>query len=302
VRRGIRERLEFIDFRLFWEGRINRSDIIDQFDISIPQASKDLSDYDTAAPGNLIYDASAKRYFAAATFKPHFITPNADYYLLQLRNIADHTVPVEQTLLSAIPAAESMPIPLRRVNVHALRAVLRAIERKRAINIFYQSMNEARPAAVWRWIVPHALAHDGLRWHVRAFCVETAKFKDFVLPRFLDAGEERDTDVQSTDDRPWNEYFSVVLVPNPALSAQQQRVIADDYCMEYRQISIRLRKAMIYYFEKRLRLDVADVMDDPKETPVVVLNKEAFFEVICELDPSSVKRRARLQRVNILPG
>lgn len=53
LRWGIERRLEFIDFRLFWEGRINRSDLTDQFGISTPQASADLARYQEMAPSNL---------------------------------------------------------------------------------------------------------------------------------------------------------------------------------------------------------------------------------------------------------
>ena len=45
ARWGQERRLEFIDFRLYWEGRINRSDLIDFFGISVPQASLDLAKY-----------------------------------------------------------------------------------------------------------------------------------------------------------------------------------------------------------------------------------------------------------------
>ena len=30
---GVERRLEFIEFRLFWEGGVNRSDITDMFDV-----------------------------------------------------------------------------------------------------------------------------------------------------------------------------------------------------------------------------------------------------------------------------
>jgi hypothetical protein len=43
-------RLEFIEFRLFWEGVLNRADIIDYFGVSVPQASNDLSRYQELAP------------------------------------------------------------------------------------------------------------------------------------------------------------------------------------------------------------------------------------------------------------
>lgn len=284
VRRGVKERLEFIDFRLFWEGRINRADIMDRFAISTPQASKDLSLYQSIAQGNLFYDVSAKRYLASPSFTPRFIEPNADSFLIQLRNIADHTLPVEDTWLGLAPSAEAMPIPSRRVSVPVLRAVLKAIEKRTAVRVLYQSMNEQRPGPMWRWLVPHALAHDSLRWHVRAFCEETKIFKDFLLSRCVDIGEERTTEIKASQDKYWNEHFSVVLVPNPVLSSEQQEVVAQDYCMEYGQIAVPVRKALLYYFNKRLRLDVAKEKDLTKETPVVVLNDRAFQDVLAEMD------------------
>jgi predicted DNA-binding transcriptional regulator YafY len=286
LRRGIKERLEFIDFRLFWVGRINRSDIMDRFAISTPQASKDLSLYESMASGNLIYDVSAKRYLASPAFSPRFIAPNADGFLMQLRNISDHTLPVEETWLGALPSAESMPIPNRRVSVNVLRAVISSIERHHALKVLYQSLNNDRPGPMWRWIVPHALVHDGLRWHVRARCEETNKFKDFLLSRCLDSSEERETEVRALEDKYWNERFSVILVPNPLLTPPQQEVVAQDYCMEYGQIAVSLRKALVYYFNKRLRLDVAKAIDKPKETPVIVLNEKAFQDVLAEVESS----------------
>jgi hypothetical protein len=286
VRRGVKERLEFIEFRLFWEGRINRSDIMERFDISTPQASKDLSLYETVAPGNLVYDVSAKRYLASPTFEPRLIAPNSDSFLIQLRNIADRTAPLAETWLGVVPAAEVMPIPTRRVDVFVLRAVLKAIEKQTALRVFYQSMNENRPGPMWRWIVPHALAHDSLRWHVRAFCEEAKIFKDFLLSRCLKTDEERVTRVNAGQDKYWNETFSVVLVPNPALSPEQQEIVAQDYCMEYGQVAVPVRKALLYYFNKRLRLDVARENDRTKETPVVVMNERAFQDALREMEPS----------------
>jgi predicted DNA-binding transcriptional regulator YafY len=284
VRRGVKERLEFIDFRLFWEGRINRSDIMDRFDISTPQASKDLSLYESLAPGNLSYDVSAKRYLASSSFTPRFIEPSADGFLMQLRNVSDRTLPIGETWLGILPCAEAMPIPSRRVSVQVLRSVIKAIEKQMALRVQYQSMSEHRLGPMWRWIVPHALAHDGLRWHVRAFCEESKGFKDFLLSRCLEAGEERKTEIKASQDKYWNEYFSVVLVPNPVLSPDQQEVVAQDYCMEYGQIAVPVRKALLYYFNKRLRLDVAKAIDRAKETPVVVLNDRAFQDVLAEMD------------------
>jgi hypothetical protein len=73
---GVERRLEFIEFRLFWEGGVNRSDIIEMFDVSVPQASKDLTLYQERAPKNAVYDKSAKRYVASDVFQPCFLRPD----------------------------------------------------------------------------------------------------------------------------------------------------------------------------------------------------------------------------------
>jgi predicted DNA-binding transcriptional regulator YafY len=282
MRRGVIERLEFIEFRLFWEGRINRSDIIDRFKISTPQASKDLSLYEAEAPGNLIYDTSGKRYLAAPNFQAKFFQPDAANYLAQLRNVADHTVTTEETWLDVLPESEAMPIPHRRVSVQVLRSIIGAIRNRTSLDVRYQSMNEQRSGPMWRTISPHALGHDGLRWHVRAFCHLDKRFKDFLLSRCLESGNEHEAGVSAREDKYWNEFFSVVLIPNPKLSADQQAVISQDYCMEYGQIAIPVRKALLYYFRKRLRLDVAEAIDDDRETPVVVLNQKAFDDAVAK--------------------
>ena len=74
---NIEKRLEFIDFRLYWEGRINRSDLTDFFGVSVPQASTDLAQYQEMAPNNTVYDKTLKTYVAASSFEPQFFTPSA---------------------------------------------------------------------------------------------------------------------------------------------------------------------------------------------------------------------------------
>lgn len=282
MRWGVEKRLEFIEFRLFWEGGINRADIMETFGVSVPQASKDLRLYEENAPGNLIYDRSEKRYFAAPAFKPAFLKPEADLYLAQLKAGSDRALSSGETWLSATPDFDTMPVPHRRIDVRVLRSVLAAIRNNRSIEIHYQSMNAARPDAKWRRITPHAFGDDGLRWHVRAFCHVDNKFKDFLLSRVLDARHEGELGAQAAEDKFWNEQFEVVLSPNPDLSERQREVIAQDYDMVDGRVTVPVRKALLYYFRKRLRLDVADALDNPQEVPVVVANKEAFASALAE--------------------
>jgi hypothetical protein len=65
---GLERRLQFIDFRLRWEGRLNRTDLVEHFGLSIPQVSLDIAKYAELAPGNLTYDRSSKTYVAGTEF------------------------------------------------------------------------------------------------------------------------------------------------------------------------------------------------------------------------------------------
>ena len=52
--------------------------------------------------------------------------------------------------------------------------------------------------------------------------------------------------------------------------------------MEDGRISVPVRKALLYYFQKRLRLDVSSELDKPHETPIVVSNRAEFDAALAE--------------------
>tara|TARA_R100001509_G_scaffold94314_4_gene54558 strand:- start:1397 stop:2284 length:888 start_codon:yes stop_codon:yes gene_type:complete len=273
---GVQRRLEFIEFRLYWEGQINRGDISDTFGVSTPQASTDLSAYREVAPENLVYDSSLKVYRASDQFEPQLIKPDANQYLSQLRTFSrDKT---SDTWLGDIPDLDAMPIPFRKVEPSILRTALTAIKAKRSLEIFYHSMNDEYPEPMWRAISPHALASDGLRWHIRALCHRSRTFKDFILSRCRDCKLADDALAKADDDWQWREFLEVKLIPNPKLSAEQQKTIAMDYEMHDGKRVMSIRKALFYYFKKRLRLDIAEQVDHPKETPVIVENYETLLK------------------------
>lgn len=282
MRWGLEKRLQFIEFRIYWEGGINRADLIEQFGISVPQASKDLNLYEEKAPGNLAYDKSKKRYLASADFKPAFLVPKSNLYLAQLQSANDHTGVLQEAWLSFVPDFDAMPMPRRRINAEILRSVVAAIRNERSLEVEYQSMNANRSCPQWRWITPHALGSDGLRWHVRAFCHFDEKFKDFILSRCSGARNEDAPGATAEVDIYWREKFDVLLVPNPVLKDAQRQVIEQDYEMQNGELLVSVRKALLYYFQKRLRFDVSNERDQPHETPVVISNRAEFDSALAE--------------------
>lgn len=274
LRWGVEQRLAFIETRLFWEGGVNRADIVATFDVSVPQASKDLSLYQEQAPNNVRYDSARKRYVATDGFAPVFIKLDADAYLRDRAQMEGEPTAEELVL------AERLPIPTRRINPEALRLIVAAVRERQSLEIKYQSMSPNRPEPFWRRVSPHAFAHDGMRWHVRAYCHRDERFLDFIVSRCLRARDFGHQAKSQADDAVWNSRFGVVLTPNPMLSPSQQQVVADDYGMAEGEVAIPVRCALLYYFNKRLRLDVGN--DRAGETPVVVKNRADFDAALAE--------------------
>jgi len=272
LRWGVEQRLEFIEFRLFWEGHVNRSDLMDQFGVSVNQASTDLNRYIGFAPDNMVYDKSARSYVRGPGFKPQFLEPDASRYLAQLRSVADGILDREDSWIPDLPSFASAPTPVRGVNPVTLRSVVGAIRRSEAIEVKYQSLSSPDPR--WRWIAPHAIAFDGFRWHTRAFCRTDDCFKDFLLSRILEIRGSRESETTAADDRDWHSEVTLEVGPHPDLSETQAKVIALDYGMRGGKAKIKVRRALLYYALRRLGLDTAPEARRPQDQQIVLLNKD----------------------------
>lgn len=269
IRWGSGRRFQFIETRLFWEGRVNRSDLTNNFGISVPQATADLARYQDLAPGNMDYDTKAKAYIATPQFTPRFADLSSDNFLTQFKLVAEGIMPREELSSSSALEFAIVPTPTRIVDKDILRAIFRSIISREQIEIYYQSMS--RPEPIWRWVTPHALAYDGFRWHARAFCHLTKAFKDFLLTRVLDTGERRSHAIDHEMDREWSLFVNLKVGPHPQLSEDQRRIVELDYGMENGCFELKTRAALLYYVNKRLGLNGAE-QRDPQEQQIVLLN------------------------------
>lgn len=270
LRWGVERRMEFIDFRLYWEGRINRADLMRFFGVSVQQASADIARYQELAPENLTYDRRAKRYLAGAGYRPVFKVDDSDRYLAQLRSLGEKLIQPEEAWMAEIPSFQTLPLPSRPIDPMILRAVIAAIRQRTEIEVLYQSMSRPDPLA--RWISPHAIGFDGIRWHTRAYCHIDGFFKDFVFARIHEIGGTRPDDIDPARDRAWVETVPVVIAPHPDLSQGQRKTIALDYGMVDSVRVIQVRRAFLLYFLKRLRLDDAAPGRRPAEQQIVLAN------------------------------
>ena len=270
LRWGVEQKLQFIEFRLFWEGHVNRSDLIDKFGVSPNQASGDLNRYIALAPDNMVYDKSGKTYVRSSSFKPLFLRPDATQYLSQVRSIADGVITPEDAWIGNLPAFDATPAPVRGIDPVVLRSIVIAIRRHEAIEVRYQSMSAPDPE--WRWIAPHALAFDGFRWHARSFCEKSGEYRDFVISRILETRQTRAAKQQAVSDAAWDEVVDLEVGPHPALSTNQKKVIELDYGMQNGSVTIPVRRALLYYALKRLGLDIDPSARKPQDQQIILLN------------------------------
>ncbi len=274
LRWGVEQKLQFIEFRLFWEGHVNRGDLIDKFGISQNQASGDLNRYIALAPDNMIYDKSGKTYVRSSSFSPFFLEPDATQYLSQLRSVAEGLVGKEDAWIGNLPAFDTAPSPARGIDPVVLRAIVIAIRRHDAVEVRYQSMSSPDPE--WRWIAPHALAFDGFRWHARSYCENSGEYRDFVISRIVATRQSRDARMISTNDTAWDEIVDLKIAPHPDLSTAQKRAIELDYGMISGSVHIPVRRALLYYALKRLGLDTDPAARKPQDQQIILLNREAL--------------------------
>jgi hypothetical protein len=268
IRWSVAQRLEFIEFRLIWEGRINRVDIANRFGIAVQQASADLRLYEEIAPDNLAYDRLSRTFVPGATFKPRFVRDVADRPLLQLAAIGAGLVEAAETWFDKLPPLGVVPVPQRHVPTTIMRWILEAIRKGAAIEIHYQSIKRAD--AVRRTIVPHALGSDGDRWHARAWCPNDRIFKDFVLSRIAEVGPLSRSRIDPEADREWHDKVAFILAPNPGLSEGSRRSLSKEYDMVRGRLHFEVRVALAYYAMRRLNLDLPDL--EPERQHLVLTN------------------------------
>ena len=245
-----RERLAYIDFRLYFFGEIGRPDLIDRFGVAPAGATRDLALYREIAPQNITFDGSNKIYRIGQAFAPLFDHASQRVLSALALGFGDGVNGATQPLLPC-----ESPTALSNPRMDVLAPVCRAIHAKRPVTIRYHSMSSGESERV---IVPFALVDTGLRWHVRAFDRKSGEFRDFVItrieaPTLLDeepqANERPDNDIQ------WTRIVELDFVPHPRLSRPE--IIKMDYGMSDGSIRMRVRAAVAGYMLLRWSVDAS---------------------------------------------
>jgi predicted DNA-binding transcriptional regulator YafY len=243
-----RERLAYVDFRLYFFGEVGRPDLASRFGVAPAGATRDLALYREIAPQNIEFDGSNKVYRIGQAFAPLFDHASQRVLSALALGFGDGVNGATQPLLPC-----ESPTALSNPRMDVLAPICRAIHAKRPVAIRYHSMSSGESERV---IVPFALVDTGLRWHVRAFDRKSREFRDFVVtrieaPTMLD--EEPHTNERPDNDIQWTRIVELDFVPHPRL--KRPEIIKMDYGMKEGVIRMRIRAAVAGYMLLRWSVD-----------------------------------------------
>lgn len=251
---AVRERQGFIERVAWWRGAINRGDLKEMFGISLAQASADFQAYIRFNPGALAYNLNTKRYEAQPGMECLLQKPRLED---GMRNFLGTSVPVPSTLPQSESRDERVAVlstPQRVASADVERRIFLAITRSQKVKVKYWSVNSG--GGRLREIAPHALGHDGHRWHARAWCFLNQEFRDFVLSRIEKAEWPEEEFTLDQPDVRWRNLVEVVVRPHTSLDPDRKRTIERDYAMKGGKLVIPVREAMRGYLLAQLGIDV----------------------------------------------
>ena len=243
-----RQRLAYIEFRVWFYGEVARKDVLQRFEVATAAGTRDMALYKELAPGNVSYEQKSYRYQPG--FVPLF-THEVDRVLAALTSGfgAGEPVSTGEQLSHAVPARLNQP------RLDTLATVTRAIHSGHVLQLTYHSMKKG---AGPRTIVPHSLVDSGLRWHVRAFDRTKGNFRDLVLTRMERIRPLADAlpltpPEHISADRQWNQEVALNLVPHPA--HPHAKTIERDFGMQHGCLPVKLRAALAGYVLRQWQVD-----------------------------------------------
>lgn len=244
-----RERLAFIEFRLWFLGDVRRPDLMDRFGIAPAVATRDLTTYRELAQENINFDGSRKLYVPTADFKPLF--EHAPDRVLQAlsRGFGEG---IGKASTGFLPC--EFPLRLNQPHLPVLATITRAIHQKRSVQLTYHSLSTG---ASKREVIPFALVDSGHRWHARVFDRKSQEFRDLVITRMekpvlmetsaIAAHEHASQDIQ------WSRIVSLELVPHP--DQARPEIVARDFGIKKGSMVLNVRAAIAGYVLQQWNVD-----------------------------------------------
>ena len=250
-------RLAYVDFKLFFTGRVNRADLKDAFGIAEAAASRVLTEYSKYRPNNKTQKTNT---LIRSSFEPLTVI-DAELALGMLANGFNSNKIFGITELSYEKIGK---IP-NQLNVKEVAMITRAISGKHSVSCNYLSENSANHQR--RTLVPLALMYDGTSWMFRAYDrsdIKENKFKNFHFARVRNVVEEYESKETRqkehetlSQDKLWNLRLPLILKLHSSLSEKEKSQVKTDFGIpEHKdELYVTERAAFRWILEKKWYID-----------------------------------------------
>jgi hypothetical protein len=236
-----RDRLAYIEFRLWFLGDACRRDLMERFGIAPAMATRDFTAYRELAPENIDFDGRRKVYVPSERFAPVFEHQPERVLSAISRGFGDGD---DRQGGSYLPC--ELPLRLNRPTLQELAVVTRAIHQRQVLRVKYHSLKRG---AADREVVPHALVDSGLRWHARVFDRQSGEFRDLVLSRIEAAVPVPDVEIHPHEvaqaDKEWNRQVDLALMVHPGVTRPE--IVQRDFGMRRGELHVTVRAAIAGY-------------------------------------------------------
>ena len=247
-----KQRLAYIDFKLYFTGMVTRSEIVSHFELGLAAATRDLKFYKESAPENMAYDNVEKKYLITTKFKPLFKHDVRRTLIKLANNISDGFDSIGDTSFP-IESPSTLNVP----DINILAKLSQAIINHKPISVIYTSLSSGLGA---RELVPHSIVDNGLRWHLRAYDRKSKSFRDFVLTRITKVtilAQTPSPEEDKLEDHQWMRMVPLQIIPHPN-NVKHPTAIKLDFGMEKGMLEVNVRAAMAGYLLRRWNVDCSN--------------------------------------------
>ena len=233
--------LSFIERVIFWEGSLSSRYLADNFNITLKNAERYISEYMILNPENIEKEIVDANYYPNdQNFKFKFAENN---YHNILKTLSEKNIPFFETLPSIQPVFDK----------ELLRDILRSMNTGHDIlTIRYQSLNSRIPEE--RDILPYFIYYVRGRYHIRAYCLAKKAFRDFVLSRIISVIQVSAYKGEHISDIESNEYATVIVKPHSDLSDMQRMSTEIEFGMDEGKKAMKVKKPLLIYLLDELRV------------------------------------------------
>lgn len=247
------QRLRDIEVLLLWEGQVGNARLRDIYGIGLGAASILIKAYREAFPDACLWN-SVERVFEAV--------PESLSARLSEGRVSDYAELLARTRSSNESVTYDAHVDLTSVTAGVFSNLHRACSRGLCVEITYASMTTPEPQT--RLLFPKQMVQAGRRWHVRGFDLRTNQFRDFTLGRIISVADVNEPwPDNAPSDHAWETTVEFHLVPHPALSQAQAKVIRREYMNGAAARVVRCRGAMVSYVLQELRVAVNPLVETP---------------------------------------